>query len=144
MIIQPLLSVRDVTASLTFYTEQLGFTPNGTLLPGPDGRPVFAGVKYGPTTLWLDNTEYDELPPYTPLGVGVDLYVTLADDVDIEALYSRLKANGVTIIQELRQQFWGDKRFVIHDPDGYRLSIAQNVRAISNEEMSKHTSRNEP
>jgi uncharacterized glyoxalase superfamily protein PhnB len=139
MSIQPLISVRDVSASIRFYTELLGFTLEGDPLPGQDGHPVFAVVRYGTTGLNLDHTEYDELPPNVPVGVGVELYVSLDADVDIEALYERVQVAGVTIIQSLRPQFWGDKRFVIQDPDGYRLSLAQNVRAVSHDEMSGHT-----
>jgi PhnB protein len=139
VIIQPLLSVRDVSASLAFYTEHLGFIPDGTSLPGQDGKPVFAGVKHGLTTLWLDNTEYADLPTGAPHGIGVELYVSLADDADIDTLYTRLKSAGVKIVQELKDQFWGDRRFVIEDPDGYRLSIAKAVRTVSHDEMSDHT-----
>jgi uncharacterized glyoxalase superfamily protein PhnB len=139
MSIQPLISVRDVAASVAFYTDLLGFTLEGEPLPGQDGHPVFAVVKYGTTNLNLDHTEYDELPPNIPVGVGVDLYISLAEDVDIDALYARVQAAGVTIIQSLRQQFWGDKRFVIQDPDGYRLSLAQNVQTVSHDEMSDYT-----
>jgi PhnB protein len=138
-IIQPLLSIRDVTASIAFYTQHLGFTLEGTPLPGDDGKPVFAGVRHGTTVLWLDHTDYGELPPNTPVGVGVELYVSLADETDIDALYVRLKECGVKIVQELKEQFWGDKRFVIEDPDGYRLSLAKNVRAVSHEEQASHT-----
>jgi uncharacterized glyoxalase superfamily protein PhnB len=134
-VIQPLLSVRDVPASLAFYTEQLGFTHDGSTLPGKDGKPVFAGVKHGETTVYLDNTEYADLPPNTPLGVGVDLFVGVEGDID--ALYARLQAVNVTIVREMKEEFWGDKRFVIQDPDGYRLSIYKNVRTVSMDEMAE-------
>jgi PhnB protein len=142
MHVRPLLSVRDVEASLAFYTDLLGFTPEGTLLPGADGKPVFAGVKHGASIVWLDHTEYDELPPNTPLGVGVELYIALDDAADIDGLYQRLKAAGVTLLSEVQDQFWGDRRFVLQDPDGYRLSISKNVRQVSNDEMSGHTQAN--
>lgn len=140
--VNPLLSIRDVEASIQFYTEQLGFTAEGTLLPGDDGKPVFAGVKRGDTTIWLDHTEYADLPPNTPVGVGVELYVSLDPSEDIDALYEKLKAAGVKIVSELQEQFWGDKRFVIQDLDGYRLSLCQNVRDVSHEEMAAHSRAN--
>ncbi len=136
-VIQPLLSVRDVPASLAFYTEQLGFIPDGTPLPGKDGRPVFAGVKHGETTIYLDNTEYADLPPDTPLGIGVDLFIGVNGDID--ALYARLQAAQVTIVRDLQEEFWGDKRFVIQDPDGYRLSLYKTVRSVSMDEMAAVT-----
>jgi PhnB protein len=137
--VNPLLSIRDVDASLTFYTDLLGFTFEGTMLPGYDGKPVFAGVKHGATTVWLDHTEYADLPPDTPVGVGVELYIALDKATDIDALYERVKAAGVKIVVELQEQFWGDRRFVIQDLDGYRLSLSQPVRAVSQAEMAAHT-----
>ena len=134
-VIQPLLSVRNVPASLAFYTEHLGFTQDGSTLPGKDGTPVFAGVKHGETTIYLDNTEYADLPPNTPLGVGVDLFIGVNGDID--ALYARLQAAQVTIMREMKEEFWGDKRFVVQDPDGYRLSIYKNVRTVSIDEMAE-------
>lgn len=139
MSIQPLLSVRDVAASIDFYTNLLGFTLEGEPLPGQNGEPVFAVVKHGTGILNLDHTEYDELPPNVPVGVGVELYISLPPEVDIDALYTQVQAAGVTIVQSLRQQFWGDKRFVIQDPDGYRLSLAQKTVDVSHESMSDHT-----
>ena len=141
MHVRPLLSVRDVAASIAFYTDLLGFTPEGTLLPGTDGKPVFAGVKHGQSVVWLDHIEYDELPPNTRLGVG-ELYIALDDHADIDGLYERVKAAGVPILSELQDQFWGDRRFVAQDPDGYRLSVSKNVRKVSDEEMSDHTQTN--
>lgn len=137
--VNPMLSVRDVEASMKFYTERLGFTFEGTSLPGDDGKPVFAGVKRGETTIWLDHTEYADLPPDTPLGVGVELYISLDKAEDIDALYETLKAAGVKIVGELQEQFWGDKRFVLQDVDGYRLSVSKNVREVSPEEMAAHS-----
>jgi uncharacterized glyoxalase superfamily protein PhnB len=138
-IIQPLLSVRDVAASIAFYTDTMGFSLDGEPLPGNDGKPVFAAVRHGATLLSLDNTEYAELPANAPLGIGVDLYVSLGEDADIDGLYERVQEAGVTIVQTIRNQFWGDRRFVIQDPDGYRLSIAKTIRAVSHDEMSDHT-----
>lgn len=137
--VNPLLSIRDVEASLKFYTELLGFTFEGTMLPGDDGKPVFAGVKRGETTIWLDHTEYADLPPNTPVGVGVELYISLDKSEDIDALYEALKAAEVKIVGELEEQFWGDKRFVIQDLDGYRLSLSKNVRQVSQAEMTAHS-----
>lgn len=54
-------------------------------------------------------------------------------------LNERVQRAGVTIIQTIRDQFWGDRRFVIQDPDGYRLSIAKTLRAVSHSEMADHT-----
>ena len=43
------------------------------------------------------------------------------DDVDAE--YDRLKAEGVQIYQEMQDKPWGERSFVIDDPNGVHLYI---------------------
>lgn len=138
MIVQPVLSVRDVAASLKFYTEVLGFPQEGEALPGPDGQPNFASVMVGPVMVMFNGTwERKDAADSTPRGVGVELHVALDNDRNIDTMYEKLKSQGVKIAIELKEEFWGDKRFGIFDPDGYLISFAQTVRQVSMEEMAE-------
>jgi predicted enzyme related to lactoylglutathione lyase len=47
------------------------------------------------------------------------------DDVDAE--YRRLKAAGLDIIQELVDKPWGERSFVIDDPNGVHLYIYKSI-----------------
>ena len=69
-------------------------------------------------------------------GAGVNLYITVDDDVDIDAFYARVRERGATVTQEIADQFWGHRHFTIVDPDGYSLSFAKNVREVSPAEIA--------
>ncbi|AJQ25771.1 VOC family protein [Pelosinus fermentans] len=43
------------------------------------------------------------------------------DDVDAE--YKRLKEEGVIIYQEMQDKHWGERSFVVNDPNGIHLYI---------------------
>ena len=53
-------------------------------------------------------------------GEGIILSLEAAD-VDTE--YARLKAAGVRICEELRDKAWGERSFVINDPNGVHIYI---------------------
>lgn len=136
---QRLLIVRDVSTSITFYTHFLGFKIEGEPLLTKQGKPCSAMVKSRTMCLRLSDADYHQVAHGFPHTSGIDHYFLLADDLNIEILYERIQASGVTIIQKLGRQFWGDKCFVIQDPDGYRIALAQNVQTVSPNAMSDHT-----
>jgi uncharacterized glyoxalase superfamily protein PhnB len=59
-------------------------------------------------------------------GVGVRLYCNT--DQDIDRLAARIKANGGTLTQEPKDQPWGSRELSIDDPDGYKISIAKELK----------------
>jgi uncharacterized glyoxalase superfamily protein PhnB len=71
------------------------------------------------------------------LGAGVALYMTVADTEDIDAYFQRVKEAGATVVQEPTDQFWGNRDWIIADPDGYLLWIGKVMRAVSAEEMQE-------
>jgi uncharacterized glyoxalase superfamily protein PhnB len=42
---------------------------------------------------------------------------------DVEAEYNRLKENNVTIYQELQDKPWGERSFVVDDPNGVHVYL---------------------
>jgi uncharacterized glyoxalase superfamily protein PhnB len=47
------------------------------------------------------------------------------DDVDAE--YSRLEAEGLHIYQELQDKPWGERSFVVNDPNGIHIYIYKSI-----------------
>jgi uncharacterized glyoxalase superfamily protein PhnB len=58
--------------------------------------------------------------PFTGQGIWVAVDV---DDVDRE--YARIQALGVEIVVALRDEPWGDRHFVIVDPNGIGVDVVQ-------------------
>ncbi|MCU0451594.1 MAG: VOC family protein [Bernardetiaceae bacterium] len=115
-----------ITAKLAetkaFYTQVLGFgvsfenefylllhTPNqqaeiSFLLPQhPTQQPIFA-------------------PAFTGQGVYLTLEVP-----NVDLVYAQVKAKGVPINFELRDEPWGDRHFAIVDPNGIGIDVVQST-----------------
>ena len=60
-------------------------------------------------------------------GVSSMLYVYV-DDVDEH--YQRARAAGATIVTELEDQPWGDRRYQAVDPEGHQWTFARHVRDV--------------
>ena len=124
-LLHTMLRVRDLDASLKFYTEQLGMK----LLRKrdyPSGKFTLAFVGYGDET---DNTvielthNWDQPEPYT-LGSG---FGHLAVGVpDVYKACERLAAAGVKIPRPAGPMAHGGSVIAfIEDPDGYRIELIQ-------------------
>jgi PhnB protein len=130
----PTLAVADIDASVRFYAEVLGFDIAFTL-PGEDGKLIHASVQRGDSSLMFGRVDSNNPHDQGPLGRGVVLYATVADNEDIDAYFQRVRDAGATVVQEPTDQFWGHRDWGITDPDGYLLFISKETQAVSADAM---------
>ena len=110
------LQVRNLSASRTFYTETLGFTPDPRF-DTPDF--VLFDTNSIPFGLSEARVNVEEAPHP---GWGVALWV----DCDrVDELHAKLEAEGATIITPPYDSPFG-RAFVFADPDGYRITANEN------------------
>ena len=108
------ISTNKLEQSRDFYRDYLGF------------ELVFENDNYiemlaqGSTTMGISfvTPELSGGEKFTGEGIILSLEAT---DVDTE--YARLKAAGVRICEELRDKAWGERSFVINDPNGVHIYI---------------------
>ena len=108
------ISTNKLEQSRDFYRDYLGF------------ELVFENDNYiemlaqGSTTMGVSfvTPELSGGEKFTAEGIILSLEAT---DVDTE--YARLKAAGVRICEELRDKAWGERSFVINDPNGVHIYI---------------------
>jgi len=117
----PMISVGDVDAVRDFYTEKLGFEHQMGVL-GKDGKLDFVNVVLGDASIMFARPQDGSAPGKPPHSV--DLYVNV-DKVD--AHHDRAKAAGVKVVDALTDQWWGDRTYVIQDPNGYRVWFYEKV-----------------
>lgn len=55
---------------------------------------------------------------------GQGVYLTIEVD-DVDALYQKMKQKEVPIAIELRDEHWGDRHFVIVDPNGIGIDLVK-------------------
>lgn len=53
---------------------------------------------------------------------GEGMYLTIEVE-DVDAMYEDLKAKGVEIKIDIRDEVWGDRHFAIQDPNGIGIDI---------------------
>ena len=117
----PVLQVKDVAKSHSFYCDKLGFRSCGTWGDGPD----FAIVGCGDVTIALDRSQSEEPVPINQYWAA---YIYVAD---ADALHSEFRKAGVEIVREPEDMFYGSRDFDIRDPDGHILAFGQDLNPDS-------------
>ena len=131
--IAPYLYYRDVGAALTWLSRAFGFTEK-VRMPGPDGGIMHAEMEFQDGIVMMGCPGKDYRNPKTLGQTTSSLYVYV-DDVDKH--YRQAKEAGAKIIEEPKDQFYGDRRYAAEDPEGHQWYFAQHVRDPSPEEMQQ-------
>jgi catechol 2,3-dioxygenase-like lactoylglutathione lyase family enzyme len=111
----PVLIVKDIEASSSFYQHALGFKHVFTM----PGLVHLRWAKYADLLLTKsrDGNELTE-----PKGVGISLNFNMFDHFngDIEAFAHHARENGATVTGPIDQP-WNVREVTVLDPDGYKL-----------------------
>lgn len=125
----PELMCRDVAASLAFYRDVLGFVR----LYGRNDPP-FAYLEREGSQIMLDQTEPDgwltaALEP--PFGRGINLQIEVSD---LTPLLDALSAIDQPLFRQPEEVWYagagrsyGQRQFLVQDPDGYLLRFCQDL-----------------
>lgn len=125
--ISPILSVADIEASIRFYTEKLGFTYEWSMT-NENNKPTFSCVKLGDAEVMLGVLEgFVEEADRDRLGKGVQLFIRLPQEIDVDALYTQAKTSGATITRDIETRDWGERTFSVKDLDGYHFMISKPI-----------------
>lgn len=118
----PAVRVRDMQQAWTFYVDTLGFAVRRG---GPDED--HAGLSFGDSHLMLERPQPTYSVNYDAaiqerLGQAspVAFYIEAAD---LDALYQRVQATDITVVDELADRPWGQSEFTIADTEGNWLTF---------------------
>ncbi|MGH7607685.1 MAG: VOC family protein [Gemmatimonadales bacterium] len=118
--IDPSLTSTDLQRSIAFYRDVLGF------VVGQEWREngVLAGVELhaGAVTFLLTQDDFAKGRDRQK-GVGMRFRCHTAQDLD--RLAAEMKARGGVLDQEPQEMPWGERVFMISDPDGFKLTFVQ-------------------
>jgi catechol 2,3-dioxygenase-like lactoylglutathione lyase family enzyme len=130
------LGVADLDRAFTFYTDVLGWTPEGD-------NPGIVFFNLGGYLLALyphsglaEDMTLEAGPGGTaPQGYrGFTLaYITRSRE-EVDAIFAKLKAAGATILKSPQQVFWGGYSGYFLDPDGHAWEIAHNPFKVIDDE----------
>ena len=130
--VTPYLMVDAAAEAMAFYATVFGAVED-MRLKRPDGKIMHAQMNIGNSIIMLaDGNPAD--PQAEWMHVPLSLYI-LVDDVD--AVFLKAKALGVTVIREPKDEFYGSRVAVFTDPFGHMWSVATPREQVSLEEMEK-------
>jgi catechol 2,3-dioxygenase-like lactoylglutathione lyase family enzyme len=118
--ISPFFIVKDLQASIAFYTNRLGFTID---FQGPEGDAYYAGVKRDGIGIMLKAILPDVLPVPNHTRHPWARWDAYIYTLDPDVLYDEFRQRGVSFVKALSyidDGLWG---FEITDADGYILAF---------------------
>ncbi len=136
--ITPYLLYEDVASALGWLTKAFGLQES-LRIPGPDGKVTHAEMRLadGLIMMGCPGPKYQNPKRLGHVTQHLHAYV---DNVD--AHFERARKAGAQILEEPKDQFYGDRRYAAVDPEGHCWYFAQHVRDVSPEEMKASASQN--
>ncbi len=115
----PVVATSNVRSTIDYYSRVLGF--NEHFVYGDP--PVYAGIERDGVLIYVT---YD--PRMAALLKSNDLHPDIFLWVqDVDALFAEHRRCGAKIIEEISNRPWDARQYVVEDPNGYRLKIAEPI-----------------
>jgi catechol 2,3-dioxygenase-like lactoylglutathione lyase family enzyme len=115
--IVPQLRTTDMTSSVRFYTDKLGFSVEFNY------GDFYTGIRAGDQIFHLKLVdEQDPSIPYVDEGEHFHLYLQAEGLSNVAA---QLKANGVEFVKDIHETPWNTREVVIHDDQGHTLYLGE-------------------
>jgi catechol 2,3-dioxygenase-like lactoylglutathione lyase family enzyme len=132
----PELCCTDLQASLAFYTDVLGFAiqyqrpEDGFAMLERQGSRIMLDEIRGEPVTGTDRT-WTAAALEKPFGRGINLQI---ETTLIDQLHARVEQAGVTLFLPMEEKWyriddmeWGNRQFIVQDPDGYLLRFFQDL-----------------
>lgn len=114
------LTVKDLPASLAWYTEVVGFTIEKR--HEHEGKLMGVSLKAGDVQIVINQDDGAKGMDRVK-GEGFSLYFSTTQDVD--EIARRIKDKGGKLLSEPADMPWGPRMFRIQDPDGFSFAIGK-------------------
>jgi PhnB protein len=124
------LYYEDVAGALDWLSRAFGFHEQNRM-SGPDGSVAHGGMTIGDAVIMMGDPGPDYQNPKRLGHVTQSLYV-IVDNVDKH--HEQAKQAGAKIIEEPKDQFYGDRRYGAEDIEGHHWYFAQHLRDVAPEE----------
>ncbi|MGZ5425687.1 MAG: VOC family protein [Thermoanaerobaculia bacterium] len=119
----PAFTAGDLEKSLAWYRDIVGFVVEDRW--EQDGKLTGVQLRAGDVTFMVGQDDWKKGSDRKK-GEGFRLYCTTTQDVD--ALAKKIQARGAALDYEPRDEPWGTRDFALTDPDGFKITIAAEMR----------------
>lgn len=133
--ITPYLSVADANAAIKFYQKVFGAEEVGRITMGGD-TVGHAELQIGNSKLMLaqEMPDWGNKSPQTLGGSPVTIALYVAD---VDATFQRALDAGATVIEAVKDQFYGDRAGSLTDPFGHKWHLLSHMEDVSFDEMQR-------
>lgn len=124
----PSFWVEAVEPLRSFFMEKLGFGHMMGVV-GKDGNLDFAIVTRDGINVMMGRPEnrMEGIGPKATTDRPVEIYMYVGD---VDAYHKEITGRGVTAVEKLETQWWGDRTFAVKDPYGYKIWFCQTVGEV--------------
>lgn len=132
----PNIVVNGADKAIDFYRRAFNAKERGGRFRGPDGKVMHAELEIGDSVLMLmdENPEMGSQGPTTLGGTPANFYLYLKN---VDTAWKQAIDAGGKEVMPLSDMFWGDRVGRLKDPFGHSWSLAQHVKDLTPEEMTK-------
>ena len=116
----PSFTVGDLDKSMAWYRDVLGAVVTDRW--EHDGTLMGVEMRAGAVTFMLGQDDWKKGRDRVK-GQGFRLYCETTEDID--RLAERIRAAGVTLAQEPRDESWGARTLAVDDPDGFKVTVSK-------------------
>jgi catechol 2,3-dioxygenase-like lactoylglutathione lyase family enzyme len=113
----PVIGTADVAGTVAWFEKTLGFEHRWSW----GEPPVYAGLQAGGAMLYVCH-DPELARAIRELHLAPDVFLWVKD---IDEIYEQHQANGAEIVEPLAARPWGVRQYVVRDPNGYQLKIAE-------------------
>jgi uncharacterized glyoxalase superfamily protein PhnB len=131
--ITPYLYYEDVAAAMGWLARAFGLREREGETMRKDGKVVHAALELGDGTILMGCPGPDYRCPRRSGHVSQNLYVYVDD---LPRHFERAKAEGATLLSEIEETFYGDRRYGAADPEGHHWYFAEKLRDVPPGEWS--------
>ncbi len=129
--VSPYLLYEDLPGALAWLAKAFGFRERLRIATS-DGAVGHAEMTIGEGVIMMGWPGPDYKNPKHLGAVTHNVYVYV-DDVDAHC--ERARAAGAEIFEEPADQFYGDRRYGAHDPEGHMWFFATHTRDVPQDEL---------
>jgi PhnB protein len=136
--VTPYIIVDNPQKAIEFYEKALDAITVYTVEIDP-GEIVHAEIKVGDSIIMLAGNSPDmHLQPQTGFYRPVSFMVYVPD---VDAAAQKALAAGMKMIQEVRDQFYGDRTGTFEDPFGHIWTLGTHIEDVPPEEIKKRAAK---
>jgi uncharacterized glyoxalase superfamily protein PhnB len=107
--VEPILAVKDILASVSYWHDTLGFTDKWTWGDPPN----HAGVSWNGVSI-----QFHKNPDLASSSIGNAIFINVKK---IEALYNFHQKKKAEIVEPLENKLWGNASYTVRDINGYYI-----------------------